>query len=197
MKRAKYTLPAPLQEALRRLPRGLYQHLGRVRSLARELAAPLGLDLERVDLAAAAHDIARAEKGDALLAQAQALGLTVHPVEAKVPILLHGPVAAESLRRAGAITDSELLEAVRWHSTGHPSFGPLGKVLFLADKLEPGKASHTPAQERLLELARQDLDAAMLELLTQELKSLLRRGQLVHPASVEARNALLERRGRG
>lgn len=190
------SLPAALQEALAQLPRGPYEHIGRVRQLAAKLAAPLGLNLKRVDLAAAAHDIARAEKGEALLARARALGLPVHPVEAKVPILLHGPVAAESLRQAGVINDAEVLEAIRWHSTGHPTLRALGQVVFLADKLDPAKGSRTTAQERLLELARQDLNAAMLEILTLELQALLRRGRLVHPASVEARNALLERLGK-
>ena len=46
--------------ALGKLPRGLSAHVQRVRATARELAAAMGLDPTLVDLAAAAHDIARA-----------------------------------------------------------------------------------------------------------------------------------------
>ena len=65
--------------ALGKLPEGLYAHVQRVRAIARDLAAPLDLDPALVDLAAAAHDIARAAKGPQLLAEARQMGLAVLP----------------------------------------------------------------------------------------------------------------------
>ena len=182
-----------LQRALEKLPPGLYAHVQRVRQVARELAEPLGLDLGLVDLAAAAHDIARAVKGPALLAEAQRRGLPVPQVEAQHPILLHGPVGAERLRRDFGVAEPQVLEAVHWHSTAAADLGPVGRVVFLADKLDPTKASRYPFIQEVLELVPQDLDLAMELFLTRELERLLHSGGLVHPASVEARNAILLR----
>ena len=70
---------------------------------------------------------------------------------------------------------------------------PLAKVVFLADKLDPQKVTRYPYLERIRELAEEDLDAALLEFLEQELRRLLEGRHLVHPASLEARNELLFR----
>lgn len=52
--------------------------------------------------------------------------------------LRHGPAVAARLAREG-VEDEELLNAVAYHTTGHPEFGELGRFLYLADDLEPGR----------------------------------------------------------
>ena len=172
------------------LPEGLRQHIHRVQQVALELAHQHGVDEEKTRLGALAHDIARAMKGEELLSKARELGIAVHSVEARVPILLHGPVAAELLRRMDGLQDEEIYEAVYWHSTAHAGLGPTAKVVFLADKLDPQKASRYPFLAELRDLAMKSLDRATYEFLNRELVSLLQRGELVHPISVEARNEL-------
>ena len=54
---------------MQRLPRGLRDHVERTRDLARELARIHGVDEGAVDVGAAAHDLARALRGEALLAE--------------------------------------------------------------------------------------------------------------------------------
>ena len=112
-------------------------------------------------------------------------------MEARVPLLLHGPVAAELLRSASGLDDPEIYEAVYWHSTAHMGMGPTAKIVFLADKLDPQKAGRYPYLDELKDMATRDLDTAILEFLSRELVSLLSQGGLVHPASVDARNELL------
>ncbi|MCH8346700.1 MAG: bis(5'-nucleosyl)-tetraphosphatase (symmetrical) YqeK, partial [Chloroflexi bacterium] len=179
--------------ALGKLPEGLYAHVQRVRAIARDLAAPLDLDPALVDLAAAAHDIARAAKGPQLLAEARRRGLHVAAVEGQLPVLLHGPVGADRLRRDFDVSEPQVLEAVHWHSTATPGLTPVAKVIFLADKLDPTKAGRYPFIDEVRELARENLDQAMALFLTRDLERLLQSGALVHPASVEARNDLLMR----
>ncbi|MBI2936241.1 MAG: bis(5'-nucleosyl)-tetraphosphatase (symmetrical) YqeK [Chloroflexi bacterium] len=187
------SIPAALQQALLELPKGLYEHIQRTRQVARELATLSGVDVGKVDLAAAAHDLARAMEGETLLVEAARLGIAVSPVEAAVPILLHGPVAAERLRQELAIADSGVLEAVRWHTTARAGLGRVAQVVFLADKLDPEKVAANPHRERVKALAQSSLERAMLEYLTHELEGLLKQGALIHPASIEARNDLLSK----
>ena len=150
-----------LQRVLEGLPRGLYAHVQQVRATARELAAPLGLDPALVDLAASAHDIARVVKGPRLLAEARRRGIRIDRVESALPVLLHGPVGAARLRRDLGVTEPQVLEAVHWHSTAAPGLGLIARVVYLADKLDPTKASRYPFMEAVRDLALRDLDGAV------------------------------------
>ena len=182
-----------LQSIIQSLPQGLQDHLHRVRDTALELASLHGVDASKVELAALGHDIYRAYQGERLLKDARTLGLDIHLVEERVPVLLHGPLAAAHLERECGITDPEILEAVRWHSTSRPGMGRVGLVVFLADKIEPQKAERNPYLLKVAETARESLERAALDYLTAEIASLLERRSLLHPASIEARNDLLIR----
>lgn len=173
------------------LPAGLQNHIYRVRDIACKLAEQHGLDRERAALGGLAHDIARAMPGRELIRRATGFGLPIGLLEHQVPVLLHGPVGAELLRREDRLDDLSIYRAVYWHTTAHPALDDLGKLVFLADKLDPQKISRYPYLPELHQLAMEDLDRAVLEFLSRELVSLVSQGELVHPAMVEARNALL------
>ncbi len=181
-----------LKAATGRLPRGLAEHVERVVAEADRLAAAFGeLDREQVALAAWGHDIARALSPQELLTRARGFGLEVSPVEEEAPILLHGPVGAEILRQEHGIDDRQVLAAARFHSTGRAGMSLLEKVIFVADKIEPGKVRAKPALARVRELADRDLDAAILEYLDQMLVVAREEGWPLHPQAVAARNELL------
>ena len=176
---------------VRALPKGLQDHIHRVEKIAQELGGVHGVDPKRAGLAMLCHDVARAMGDGELLLRAAQLSLPVSLVELQVPILLHGPVGAEILKTEDGLADDSIHQAVYWHTTAHPSLDLLGKVVFLADKLDPQKIINYPFQPRIRDLASWDLDRALLEFLTQELIARANRGELVHPAAVETRNALL------
>jgi len=110
-------------------------HIERVAALVGDWAELRGLDEADRDrwLAAAwLHDALRDEKTDALR--------TLVPKEfADWPgALLHGPAAAARLRNGG-VADEGLLCAITYHTVGHPDFDDAGRILYLADHLEPGR----------------------------------------------------------
>ena len=186
-----------MERRLLRLPAGLRQHVQRARTVAGRLAAIHGIDVAQADLGTAAHDLARALKEPSLLEEARRYGLDLHPVEVHTPLLLHGPVASLWLRHEDGVEDEEVLEAVRWHSTGRKGMGPVAKVVFLADKLDPEKVRRRPHLERIAALAEESLDRALLKFLNEELAGFLRWGDLIHPASVELRNELMLKLAQG
>ena len=180
-----------VQQRVDALPAGLKAHIYRVREICRQLAERHAIPRDRADLAILAHDVARAMPPRELIRRATQFGLPIGPVERQVPVLLHGPVGAELLRREEGLDDPAVYRAVHWHSTAHPSLDNLGKAVFLADKLDPQKIARYPYLPQLHPLALEDLDRALLEFLTRELIALASQGQPVHPAMVKARNALL------
>ena len=184
-----------LQRRVDALPSGLQAHIYRVKDIARDLAQLHGVDGERAALGMLAHDVARATPNQELLRQAAELGLPVGTVERIVPLLLHGPVGAELLAREDGLEDQAIYRAVYWHSTSHIPLDDLGKVVFLADKLDPQKSSRFPYLPELHQIANQSLDRALLEFLTKETIALASKGRAVHPAMVETRNHLLAELG--
>ena len=127
-----------------------------------------------------------------LLQLARAFDLEVDPIEEQLPVLLHGPVGAELLQREEGIEDTGLYEAVYWHTTGNAAMDSFAKLVFLADKLDPQKCKRYPYQQRLMELAKVDLDHAMVEFLTRELITLATGGFLIHPDMLATRNFLIQ-----
>ena len=187
--------PAVGQRRVDRLPAGLQDHIHRVVEIARELAVCHGIDQEQAALAALAHDVARAMKDGELLRRAAGMGLPIGVVERRVPILLHGPVGAEILQQEAGLTDISIYKAVYWHTTANPDLDELGKVVFIADKLDPAKIDSYPYLPQIRQMALQDLDRAILHFLTRQAMDRLNRGELVHPVMVETRNALLAASG--
>lgn len=178
------------------LPEGLQQHISRVEEVSVELARIHEISQAKVRICARAHDLCRAMKGEELLKTARDLDIQIHSVEERVPILLHGPVAAELLRREG-LNDYEVYQGIYHHSTACVGLEPVAKIVFLGDKLDPHKASRYPFLSRVRDKARNDLNEALLEFLNQEIASLLKDGRLIHPSSLEARNDLMSRNANG
>ena len=189
------TLYFRIRQRVENLPAGLQAHIARAQDVAGELAPWHGVDAERAAFGILAHDVARAMKGPELIDQASRFNLPVRPVEEQLPLLLHGPAGAEILRvedgLAAAGEERDIYQAVYWHTTFHPTLlDDLGKVVFLADKLDPNKRKRIPYQPEILEMAREDLDAAILEFLNRQVVDLTERGHSVHPVMLEARDSL-------
>ena len=180
-----------LRGEVARLPEWLAAHVGRVAAEARRLAQRHELDVERVQAGAWGHDLFRAHSDAQLLDLAGDLGLDVLDCERAVPILLHGPVAAALAARDWGLADADVLEAMRWHTTAHAGMSAVALAVYVADKVEPAKLAADPGLLPARTLADHDLEAAALALLERRMLGHLGAGEMLHPASLAARNALL------
>ncbi len=186
-----HQLTTRVEKRAESLPKGLQRHLYRVSEIAVELAPLHGVDPRLAHLGSIAHDIAKAISDEEMLRQAARFGLPVNPVERNNPGLLHGAVGAELLRHEEGLEDQSIYQAVCWHTFAHPDLDPLGKIVLLADKLDPSKLRRYPFQPYLMELARENLDRAVLEFVTRQIVAVIEAGRMVHPLMVEARNHLI------
>lgn len=178
------------------LPPAMLQHIDRVVELARELAELHGLPVARVTLAAQGHDLLRSVAPPELLRRAGARGMPVLPVERERPVLLHGALGALELRERFGVTGPGVLEAIRWHTTGHPDYPRWAWAMFVADKVEPEKAAAWPELRDVEARARRPDAAALQDAAAAYLRlSIVRqevRGEPSHPMAVETL-AYLER----
>ncbi len=179
-------------------PPGLMAHMDRVVTAADELASRWGLDVPLARYMAQAHDVVRHLEDAEWLRRADAYGIPIDEVEREVPVLLHGPVGAEELRRRFGVADQRVLDAVWWHTPGHPDYGPEAWAMFVADKVEPHKVQRWPALEEVRRLAMEvGLEAAALRYLDLRLEEAVWERYLVQPQLVATRNHLLARSGSG
>lgn len=105
--------------------------------------------------------------------------------------LLHGPACARRLEEEG-VEDRELLDAVDWHTTGHPDLGRLGRFLYLADFLEPGRPYLDEVRERLRALLPEDDREALLSALALRIAHRLEVRGPIAPETIAFWNRALE-----
>ena len=144
---------AAIQAEFESRPEGLVRHVERVLVEALELAVHYDLDVERLTLATWGHDLFRSFPPDEQLRLATEAGLPIDVADRADPVLLHGPIAAVTLRERFGVTDEEALAAVRDHTLGAPEMPMLAKVILLADKFEKRKRDRTPVMKAIRRLA--------------------------------------------
>jgi len=117
-----------------------FRHTEGVVETARELAVRSNGDEFLAQLGAWLHDCCKEIKDKELIKRAKDFGLKLHPVEEYNGHLLHGPVAAETVKAELGLTNQEVLDAIAEHTLGAVNMTVLSKILFLADALEPGRS---------------------------------------------------------
>jgi HD superfamily phosphohydrolase YqeK len=150
-------------------------HVARVAALMEAWADALALPPEekaRWTAAAWLHDALRDADPRRLRAQVP------EAFRALPDKLLHGPAAAERL--AGA-ADAELLDAVRYHTVGSPRFGLLGRALYLADFMEPGRDLDPPWTHALRARMPHEMDAVLREVVEARVAHVLESQSDIHP----------------
>jgi len=106
--------------------------------------------------------------------------------------LAHGPAAAERAAREGE-TDQGVLDAVRYHTVGYAGWDDVGRMLYLADFLEPER-TFAAAERRALALrVPQQRDAVLKEVVRWRIEWVLRSGWPLAPETVGLWNALASR----
>lgn len=105
------------------------------------------------------------------------------------PKLRHGPAAAERLRQDGEDREA-VLDAIAWHTIGHPAWERVGRALYMADYLEPGRAFAREERAYLAAQVPHDFDGTFGEVVRHRLTWVLREGHRLHPQTVALWNAL-------
>jgi len=177
-------------ELQKRLKPGRFRHSLGVADTAVFLARRFGVDEEKARVAGLLHDCAREFPNDALIEEAARRGIAVEPLERSMPLLLHAYIGAERVKEIYGVEDAEICQAIYRHTVGGGNMTPLDKIIWYADMIEPNR--DYPEVEHLRRLAREaSLDEMVLVGLSESIVFVVRKGHLVHPATVQARNEIL------
>ena len=107
------------------IPEKTFWHVARTAVYAESFCGLLGLKFEEVFLAAFLHDCAKH------------LAVQIEGVPSPV---VHQFTGADLARDKYGVEDETILDAIRYHTTGKTNMSTLGKLIFCADILEPGRS---------------------------------------------------------
>lgn len=151
------------------LSAGRYTHTLGVAYTSASLAMAHGEDMKKAMTAGLLHDCAKSMHGSELVAICEKAHLNVTAVERSNPTaLLHAKAGAYLAERKYGIEDGDILNAIRYHTTGRPDMSKLEKILYIADYIEPGR-KQLAELEMIRRIAFQDLDWTMEKILSNTL----------------------------
>ena len=150
-----------LEEMSRKLKRYIdtnrFYHTQGVRYTSTAMAMAHGADLVKAETAGLLHDCAKCISDQKKIRICDKNHLEITDVERDNPFLLHSKVGAYIAAEKYGVKDQEILDAIRYHTTGRPGMRPLEQIVFIADYIEPrrNKSKHLPEIRRM---AFRDLD---------------------------------------
>jgi predicted HD superfamily hydrolase involved in NAD metabolism len=175
---ADLRLPAWAQANDKRLA-----HIDRVTTLLRAWAAAMRLP---ADQARAFEDAGRLHDA---LRDAPERELRTITGDHRSPLgLLHGPAAATLLARDGE-KRQDVLDAIRYHTVGSPGWGAVGKALYMADYLEPGRKFSRQDRHFLSALVPAAFDGVFRQVVRLRLEWSIREGNYIFPETVSLWNS--------
>ena len=121
------------------------------------------------------------------IAECRQNDITITDSEYKSPYLLHSKLGAFYARTQYGINDTDILEAITWHTTGHPDMTMLEKIVFVADYIEPyrNKAANL---DKIRYLAFTNIDDAILHILNDTINYLKENDKPIDGITLETYN---------
>ncbi len=144
-------------------------------------------DVWKVNLAALLHDVAKWMSDDQLYKAIARFQIELDPIEKIMPALLHAIVGVKNAIELFNVTDLDILEAIRCHTTGNASMGLTAKLIYVADFSEPNREYKEAEQVR--QMAKADLDRAVHSVARYKIEFLLHNGGIIHPNTIHTYNS--------
>lgn len=118
-----------------------YQHTLGVAFTAANMASIHGVDSDLAYRAGLLHDCAKYLTNHEQLATCKKYKIPYTSIEKNTPSLLHSKLGCYYAEHFFHETDSNILNAICYHTTGRPEMSSLEKIIYLADYIEPGRTT--------------------------------------------------------
>ncbi|QEA30722.1 bis(5'-nucleosyl)-tetraphosphatase (symmetrical) YqeK [Secundilactobacillus malefermentans] len=181
-----YSREELLSKIKQQLHESRFKHVQRVEKTAIQLAQENDVDPEKASIAGLVHDYAK-QRSDDDFRQA----IVDYQLD---PDLLnwgnaiwHGIVGAELIKKELKIFDEDILDAVRYHTTGSTYMTTLAKIIYMADYIEPGR--NFPGVEMARKVTHDNLDDGVVYQTASTLNYLISNQKPIYPKTIETYNA--------
>ena len=173
-----------------------YIHSIGVMKKAEELAKMYGSNPFEAKIVGLAHDIGKELTKEEMLQYVQDNNIEIDNIEKINVGLLHGKIGADICKKDYGFTEN-MQNAIKYHTTGagQKDMTLLEKIIFLADKIEENRQYKNEDKmkdlEELRNLAKSDLNKAVIKAIDNSLVYTIQKNKLIHPDSIHTRNKLL------
>lgn len=168
------------KELKKRLDEERYEHTLGVMYTSAALAMRYQSSLEQALLAGLLHDCAKCIPNSEKVQICREEMLPISEVEEANPSLLHAKLGAFFAEKQYGISDTEVLEAIKSHTTGRPGMSLIEKIVYIADYIEPGR-KELPNMKDVRQMAFEDIDKCLYKILEDSLVYLNSRGIPIDP----------------
>lgn len=163
-----------------------YIHSLNVADSAKELAILYGADPEKAYTTGLVHDSCKDVAPGLQLSYMLENGVQLTQLEMDTAKLYHAICGSVFARKEFNIDDEDMLNAIRYHTTGRKGMSLLEKIVFIADFISAERDYN--GVDVMREKAVRSLDEAIVEGLSFTIKDLIDNERLVHPDTIDAYN---------
>ncbi len=171
----------------KKLSKKRYEHSKNVANEALSLAKKYEYDCDKAYFAGLVHDICKELPDEIQQKLVIESDLNVSAVELKSKPLWHSIAGAQFLKSEFQIEDSDILNAVRYHTVGRNGMSQLEKIIYLADLVSVDRKYKDV--EKMRKLCYKNIDEAMLQALKFLITLDIKEGHTIPPSTFEAYNA--------
>lgn len=161
-----------------------FAHSLAVADTARRIAARFGEDPLKAEKAGLLHDCAKSISLSEMQKIARENSLETDEAFLASSALLHSEVGAWIAEHRYGVTDPDILEAIRFHNTGHAGMSRLAVCVALADSIEPTRDPY-PFLDEARSLASHSLEKAFLLSLERTSEYVMSKGAYLHPRTLD------------
>lgn len=163
-----------------------YQHSLNVAAECRKLAEKYGEDPEKAYFAGLLHDVCKELAPEEQIRLIEESGFTVCREERETRSLWHAVAGAYFIKSVWGVEDIDIINSIRFHTVGRAGMSRLEEIVYLGDLVSADRSYKDV--DKMRKLVYTDLDAAMLEGFVFSIKSVVKKGGLVPPCTVEGYN---------
>ncbi len=171
------------------LPNKRMKHTEGVRETALKLAKKYGCDENKVEIAALLHDVGKYLHRDMLLDIIKFEDENKRRILQVEPQVYHGFASSYLAERDLGITDTEILDAIKYHTTGRERMSLLEKIIYIADYIEPNRCFE--GVDEIRGIAFKDLDESVLKAMNNTIKYIVDNNGIIDYDTILARNYFL------
>ena len=167
-----------------------YIHSVGVMEMCEKLAKIYKVDVEKAKIAGLLHDNAKEMSPEEMLDYVKKNNIEITEIEKINTPILHGKIGADIAKKKYGV-DKQIEDAIKYHTTTNIKMDTLAKILYVSDKIEMNRMSDEYNIQEEREVAKKDLDRAVLMIIDSNIETLIKKGKLIEQESIETRNKIL------
>lgn len=151
------------------------------------------VDKNKLTLAALLHDYTKEFSYEKNLSLIKHYNMDIPESIVKDKEILHGFISSELSKIKFNISDNDILNSIKYHTTGRPYMSKLEKIIFLSDLIEANRNFKGLKLIKEEVYINKDLDKSILLAYNNTIQFLIDKNKTINNLTIDARNQLVKK----